>query len=291
MYNKGSAANIKRMQGALGKDAPSSSAKRPRLEGQRVAGDKSRTKRIPRPDDDSSDEDSADGVPLDRSIDLQSQRRFRRGELVWSRIQTVNPPPDAVGRGCPAITHWPALVSKITQKTKVIQVEQKEPTWAATSALPTGSTIPPTNGESSTATPVPAAAAASAPAPNMRQKVIHYYDYHLRPLGFFSSVDEVLTDSKDMLPWLVGSELMGGEPGWAALGQESVMLMEQAAKKEAEAEKMKPEGERLVQTAEKRWKQTKYASRVLFVDMPKEWEFLCPRAALAIKMGLVSLAE
>jgi hypothetical protein len=172
----------------------------------------------------------------------------------------------------------------------VIQVVHKGPTWAATTALPTGSTIRPTNGESSTSTPIHAAAA-SASAPNERQKVIHYYDYHLRPLGFFSSVDEVLTDSKDMLPWLVGSELMGGEPGWAALGQESVMLMEQAAKKEAEAEKVKPEGERLVQTAEKRWKQTKYASRVLFVDMPKEWECLCPRAALAIKMGLVSPAE
>jgi hypothetical protein len=25
----------------------------------------------------------------------------------------------------------------------------------------------------------------------------------------------------------------------------------------------------------------------LFKEMPKEWEFLCPRAALAIKMGLV----
>jgi hypothetical protein len=26
----------------------------------------------------------------------------------------------------------------------------------------------------------------------------------------------------------------------------------------------------------------------LFVNMPEEWEFVCPRAALAIKMGLVS---
>jgi len=42
-------------------------------------------------------------------------------------------------------------------------------------------------------------------------------------------------------------------------------------------------------TAEKRWKRSKYAQRVLFKEMPKEWEFLCPRAALAIKMGLVRL--
>jgi hypothetical protein len=52
-------------------------------------------------------------------------------------------------------------------------------------------------------------------------------------------------------------------------------------------EKATPEVERVPLTAEKRWKRSKYAQRVLFKEMPKEWEFLCPRAALAIKMGLV----
>ena len=261
-YNKGSAAHAKRRETA----APSSSTKRT---GQTVAKEpKNKKKRTSRPGSNESDEEEggASSVPLDRAIDLKTQRRFRRGELVWTRIDTVTPPPAAAAKGAPAITHWPALVSKIAQKSRIIQVEPKGPTWTAT------------NGESSTPTPVPATS-----------RIVHYYEYHLRPLGFFSSIDEVQTDQKEMLPWLIGSELMGGEAGWAALGEESVSLLEAAARKEAELEKATPEVERVPLTAEKRWKRSKYAQRVLFKEMPKEWEFLCPRAALAIKMGLVRL--
>jgi hypothetical protein len=230
------------------------------------ADSKNKKKRTSRPGSQESEQedDETSGVPLDRAIDIKTQRRFRRGELVWARIDTVVPPPAAAGRGAPAITHWPALVSKIAHKSKIVQVESKGPTWTASS------------GESST----------SAPAP-ITSRISHYYEYHLRPLGFFSSVDEVQTDQKEMLPWLIGSELMGGEAGWAALGEESVSLLEAAARKEAELEKATPEVERVPLTAEKRWKRSKYAQRVLFKEMPKEWEFLCPRAALAIKMGLV----
>jgi len=80
---------------------------------------------------------------------------------------------------------------------------------------------------------------------------------------------------------------MGGEAGWQSLGEESVYLLEEAARKEAEVEAGLSAAERVPLTAEKRWKRSKYAQRVLFKDMPQEWEFLCPRAALAIKMGLV----
>jgi len=261
-YNKGSAAHTKRRETAL----PSSSTSK--RTGQTVGKEpKNKKKRISRPGSNDSDgeEDGASSVPLDRAIDLKTQRRFRRGELVWTRIETVTPPPEAMARGAPAITHWPALVSKIAQKSRIIQIEQKGPTWATS------------NGESSTPTPVPTTS-----------RIVHYYQYHLRPLGFFSSIDEVQTDQKEMLPWLIGSELMGGEAGWAALGEESVSLLEAAARKEAELEKALPVVERQPLTAEKRWKKSKYAQRVLFKEMPKEWEFLCPRAALAIKMGLVN---
>lgn len=286
MYNKGSSANLKRMSSMKEGGSSSTTPKRPKPEGQRVGKEKPKKRRVSK-DEESSDEDGPDGVHLDRGIDLTSARRFRRGELVWCRIPTVEPPAQAAKRGCPAITHWPALVSKIEAKQKLVEVEQKGPTWAASS---------------SASAPAPPTAPASAPVSNgnggtsntpttpsnVKQQVVHYFEYHLRPLGFFSSVDEVRTDAKDMLPWLVSSALMGGEEGWAALGQESVMLMEQAAKKEAEAEQRKSEGERQVLSAERWWKQTRYASRVLFVNMPEEWEFVCPRAALAIKMGLVS---
>jgi hypothetical protein len=232
------------------------------------ADSKNKKKRTSRPGSQESEQedDETSGVPLDRAIDIKTQRRFRRGELVWARIDTVVPPPAAAGKGAPAITHWPALVSKIAHKSRIIRVESKGPTWTAS------------NGESSTAAPAP-----------MTSRIVHYYEYHLRPLGFFSSVDEVQMDQKEMLPWLIGSELMGGEAGWAALGEESVSLLEAAARREAELEKATPEVERIPLTAEKRWKRSKYAQRVLFKEMPKEWEFLCPRAALAIKMGLVCL--
>lgn len=260
-YNKGSAAHARRRETAA---ASSSATKRP---GPVVGTDsQNKKKRTSRPGSQESEQedDETSGVPLDRAIDIKTQRRFRRGELVWARVDTVFPPPLAAGRGAPAITHWPALVSKIAHKSKSIQVESKGPTWTAS------------NGESST--PAPA---------TTTSRIAHYYEYHLRPLGFFSSVDEVQTDQKEMLPWLIGSELMGGEAGWAALGEESVSLLEAAAKKEAELEKATPEVEKIPLTAEKRWKRSKYAQRVLFKEMPKEWEFLCPRAALAIKMGLV----
>jgi hypothetical protein len=284
MYNKGSTASIKRMQ-TMKEGGLSSTPKRPKPDGQWVGKEKSKKRMVSKQDDDSSDDEGPDGVPLDRGIDLTSARRFRRGELVWCRIQTVEPPALAVNRGCPAITHWPALVSKIEAKQKLVEVEQKGPTWAATSSAP--APRPQTAPTAISNGNVGASNTPTTPS-NVKQQVVHYFEYHLRPLGFFSSVDEVRTDAKDMLPWLVSSALMGGEEGWAALGQESVMLMEQAAKKEAEAEQRKPEGERQVLSAERWWKQTRYASRVLFVNMPEEWEFVCPRAALAIKMGLVS---
>lgn len=263
-YNKGSVAHARRKETA----APASTSKRP---GPPIGKEvKNKQKRTSRPGQNESDEeeDGASSVPLDRAIDLKTQRRFRRGELVWTRIDTVTPPPEAIARGAPAITHWPALVSKIAQKSRIVQMEQKGPSWTTSTSG--------TNGESSTPT-----------QPQTVPKIVHYYEYHLRPLGFFSSVDEVQTDQKQMLPWLIGSELMGGEAGWAALGEESVSLLEAAARKEAEIEKALPPVERQPLTAEKRWRRSKYAQRVLFKEMPKEWEFLCPRAALAIKMGLV----
>jgi hypothetical protein len=214
--------------------------------------------------------------------------------LVWKRIETVTPPEEARRRGAPLITHWPALVSKIAQKSKIVQVEQNAPVWATSpsnataAANTTTATAGSSNGNGNGQTPLPPTPTTTGPGPLAATRIVHYYEYHLRPLGFFSSVDEILTDAKEMLPWLVGSELMGGEAGWRALGEESVHLMEIAAKKEAEAEAKLTEGERVLMTADKRWKKSRYAQRVLFVDMPKEWEFLCPRAALAIKMGSVS---
>lgn len=219
----------------------------------------------------SEEEDGPDGIPLERSIDLKSGRRFRRGELVWVKIDPVSPSPEAQARGLPIITHWPALCARIELKTRFEPFEPpKAPQWATSSSNGNG------NGESS-----------SAP-PNYRP--VQYYEYHLRALGFFDPAEEVRADVKDLLPWLVGSELLGGEAGWERLGAETHTLMKEGVTREAEADKALPAEERGILSVDTRWKRTSWAKRMSFSAMPKDdWAFMCVRAGLAIKMGLASV--
>ncbi|KAL7423650.1 hypothetical protein Q5752_001231 [Cryptotrichosporon argae] len=51
-----------------------------------------------------------DGWVVERSLDFRSQRRYRKGELVFFRV-----PPDPLPRdsGLPPITHWPGLIAEI----------------------------------------------------------------------------------------------------------------------------------------------------------------------------------
>lgn len=60
------------------------------------------------------------GVAYERALDLQSQRRFRRGELVWLKIQTIAIPGDI-----PDITHWPVLIADIRFRAHVTEDEVK----------------------------------------------------------------------------------------------------------------------------------------------------------------------
>lgn len=119
---------------------------------------------------------------------------------------------------------------------------------------------------------------------------MHYYQYHLRALGLFDPAEEILADVKDLLPWLVGSELLGGEAGWERLGEETHTLIEAGVSSEAEADKALPAEERGRLSVDTRWKRTSWAKRMSFSAMPKDdWAFMCVRAGLAIKMGLVSI--
>jgi hypothetical protein len=70
---------------------------------------KSTAKKVRAPKPESDDDESPTGVLPDRASDLGHQRRFRRGELVYFRVDTISPPDLSL----PAITHWPALISEI----------------------------------------------------------------------------------------------------------------------------------------------------------------------------------
>ena len=119
-------------------------------------------------------------------------------------------------------------------------------------------------------------------------RTIHYYLYHLRPLGFFDAADEITALTEEMLPWLCGSELLGGEAGWAAIGEDTHAFIEAGVAKEVEAEKALPADQRGLKTIDERWRAAGWVKRISFKLLPRDWPSACVRAGLAIKMGLVS---
>ncbi|ORY24660.1 hypothetical protein BCR39DRAFT_546010 [Naematelia encephala] len=87
-----------------------------------------RRSKKPNMDEIDSDEDERTPIVAEREIDMTTARRFRKGELVWFRTATVNPPTkEGVTSGSPSITHWPGLI--------------------AHTILRTSSTVSPANGE------------------------------------------------------------------------------------------------------------------------------------------------
>lgn len=185
------------------------------------------------------------------------------------RIQTFEPPS---GSNLPPITHWPALVSSITPRSKV---------------------LPPEGGSSGIHDAAASISAAwsigGGAAPDTlkkEQKIIKWWEYSLRPLGFFSSSDLMVKDTRDLLPYQVGKELVGGDEGWAALGHQAEQVMRREIDKEIEEEKAKPEAERGTETVERKWRR-RWGDRILLQNV-KEWETAIVRFGFAIKVAMVS---
>ena len=165
--------------------------------------------------------------------------------------------------------------------------EPKGPQWATTPSAGTSTS----HGNASVNGTVNENAAGkpeSSRQPAASTRIIHYYQYHLRALGSFDPKDEITADAKEILPWLVGSELMGGEEGWGKLGDETHTMIENEVRREAEAESKLPMDLRGSMTLEERWKEAYWTNRVCFSEMPREWDSVVVRAGLAIKMALVS---
>lgn len=229
---------------------------------------------------------------MERNVDLRSQRRVRRGELIWVKIDPISPTPEGQARGLPTITHWPALCSRVELKTFNEVYEPKGPQWAtsASTSAPTANGTAAANGNGTANENGGPKPESSSQAPT-KMRTIHYYEYRLRALGFFDPKDEIRADAKELLPWLVGSELMGGEVGWGKLGDETHAMIEAEVTREAEAEAKLPAGERGVKTLEERWKKAYWTNRLEFTEMPRDWKSVVVRAGLAIKMALVSAAS
>jgi hypothetical protein len=99
----------------------------------------------------------------------------------------------------------------------------------------------------------------------------------------FSRKDDIVRDIKDMLPWALGDELMGGQSGWQALAREGTRVLKAGVSKEAEEEKEK-KSDTLYKD---RW-ETNWAPRIKFADMGLNWEVAAVRIGVAIKTGIVS---
>lgn len=204
--------------------------------------------------------------------------------MVWVQIDPVKPTAEGQARGLPTITHWPVLCSRIELKTTTEKYEPKGPQWAtASTSSANGNGNDNTNGANGDGKP-----SSSVQPPNTR--LVHYYQYHLRALGFFDPRDELQADAKELLPWLVGSELMGGEEGWGKLGEETHASIEAEVTREAEADAKLPVGERGKMTVDQRWQKTSWVNRIGFSAMPRDWDSVVVRAGLAIKMALVSVS-
>lgn len=194
----------------------------------------------PRMSPESDDEFAATGVVPDRASDLGSQRRFRRGELVWFCIDAIDPPTPAH----PAITHWPGLIAEIKHKSREAP---------AVNANGTGSFA---NGG----------------------MVHHYWEYNLRPLGLFDKRFDTTRDIQDLLPWCIGLDLLGGDPGRRALAQVGSAYMSRGIDKEVKEDEES--------SAEKRWS-GKWVERKPFdaKTLSQNWDETVFRLVIAIRIG------
>ncbi|KAK4684138.1 hypothetical protein P7C73_g6063, partial [Tremellales sp. Uapishka_1] len=212
--------------------------------------------------DEVEEEDQPDTVVQERARDQRSDRRFRKGELVWFRIEDVSPP---TGRGLPIITHWPGLVASIEMKTQLVQSGDLAEASSSAAWTMAGGMVP-----------EQLKAAQNRPT-------VSYLQHSIRPLGMFSPSHQVYRQTSGLLPWAISGELMGGEKGWEAIGREGERVMKEAVKREATAKESRSEtggigGEEL----DKRWKKA-WGERIKFVDLSTEWDKVVSRMAVAIR--------
>jgi len=230
------------------------------------AGPSSKKRKESPSEKEKSEEPQPSAIVPERAIDMATGRRYRKGELIWFRIETIHPPADN-GKGLPDLTHWPGLIANATEKR----------------ALENTSGIPDSlNGVLNAIT---GGKAASTATPVTKKRPVVIFEYSIRPLGFFASNGEVAKRPEEVLPWQMGMALLGGNKGWDALGKEGTRVMRERVK--ADLNELKGKGLPVpTDSAEidARWRE-KMAPRYAFNDMPKNWDTVAFRLGIAIKIG------
>ena len=205
----------------------------------RAAGASSPTKRQKRTAAEASEEieeEDKAGITPERAIDMKTLRRFRKGELVWFRVQTINPPSTSGSKDAlPSITHWPGLIANIITRARSDGGSNGNVAGASLSA---------------------AWSIAGGKAPEaLNKRTTYTFEHHIRPLGLFHPGSEVVETGDNILPWAMGKELLGGPKGWDLLGKEGTRIITEGIPKELEQDK--ENGVRLPMTEaewDERWK-------------------------------------
>ncbi|WVO19708.1 uncharacterized protein IAS62_000998 [Cryptococcus decagattii] len=202
--------------------------------------------------EDIQDPDNEDTIPSivpDRAAELTQNRRFRKGELVWYKIDTILPSDELPeSNDVRPLTHWPGLVSNVELKVRTVD--------------------PP------------------ARPSKMAQMLVQFYAYHIRPLGIFSPYDEVIMDPKDMIPWLGGDQLNGGPRAYDAVVQQAMHALRQHAQKQAEEMKKQGKGPKEMEVILKEppgWR-TRWGKKIKFSEM-KDWDMIVTKFALALRVA------
>ena len=219
------------------------------------------------------EEDGRAGITPERAIDIKTLRRFRKGELVWFKIDTIHPPPTAssststsTNKNLPHITHWPGLVAGIITRT------QHAPGSTANPSLSAAWTI----------------AGGTAPESLQPTKDNYIFEHKVRPLGLFDLNNNIVAGTGDLLPWAMGKELLGGSKGWEALGNEATRVLAEGVNKEIAQDKGK---ETEIPNDDKEWDErwkARWAQRWNFRDKPQTWEAAVFRLSMGLKIAAVS---
>ncbi len=102
----------------------------------------------------------------------------------------------------------------------------------------------------------------------------------------FSHTGEFVKDQKDLLPWAVGNELLGGAKGWERLGDEGTRVIQEGVKKEVVEPEIVVEEPKAVnedgegKASEGPWRR-QWARRAPFDQMPDSCDSLVFRLGIA----------
>ncbi|ODN84136.1 hypothetical protein L202_00145 [Cryptococcus amylolentus CBS 6039] len=203
-------------------------------------------------DDDIEDPEGPEIPPTvpDRANELLSGQRFRRGELIWFKCGPFTAPAGTDTQGVGPIGLWPGLVSSYDHRAHTLSTTSR-------------------NGD-------------------MTQVILHYIEYHIRPLGCLDPKTEVRRDAKDLMPWLGGTGLFeGGLDQYDLIGDQAMAALRRGANAAAEqilstGAKIRSEFEQMIKLLPG-WGD-KWGKPLKFEEL-EDWDVIVMRLAYGIRLA------